>query len=138
MTREQDLVYDICDVLENVGDRLKREPKKTVVLRLAQERIRALTRDTRHRDLILLDYFLRSFVERLWFNLMVDFPYEVGEETSKIRREILDGLVQDVGSTLEKLADSLCRKDYAGCYKAYQALANVYVQKTRELEAARR
>jgi hypothetical protein len=138
VTREQDLVYDICDVLENVGDRLKREPRKTVVLRLAQERIRDLTRDTRHRDLILLDYFLRSFVERLWFNLMIDFPYELGEETSKIRREILDGLVQDVGSTLEELADSLCRKDSAGCYKAYGALANAYAQKTRELEAARR
>lgn len=138
MTREQDLLYDICDVLENGGDRLKREPGKTVVLRLMHERIGDLSRETHQRDLIFLDYFLSSFVERLWFNLMVDFPYEVGEETSKVRRDILDGLVQDVGGILEELAGSLCRKDDAGCYKAYQALSNVYVQKLRELETVGR
>lgn len=138
MTRKEDLLYDICDALENTGDSLGNEPEKTIVLRLAQERIQELSAETNHEDLVLLNYFLKSFIERLWDNLMIDFPYEVGEETSRIRREILDRLIREVGSTLKELADSLRREDPTDCYKAYQKLANAYIQRTRELEVERR
>lgn len=138
MTREEDLLYDICDVLENTGDSLEKDAGKTLVLRLAQERIHELSKETDHRDLILLDYFLKSFIGRLWDNLMIDFPYEVGEETSRIRREILDCLIREVGSTLKELACSLRRGDLGECYKAYQELANSYIQRTRQLEVQRR
>lgn len=136
--RDKDLLYDVSDILENGGENLKREPKKTVVLRLMQERISDLSKSSEDKDLIFLNHFLRSFIERLWFNLMIDFPYEVGEETSKIRREILDILVQGIGEVLEELANYLRKRDYDNCYKAYRALTNAYDQKIKELEAAKR
>lgn len=138
MTKDTDLLYDICDVLESTGDSLEKDPEKTVILRLAQERIHKLTVESNHEDLIFLDYFLKSFVGRLWDNLMIDFPYEVGEEASKIRREILDRFIRNIGKTLIKLADSLRREDSIKCYKAYQEMANSYIQRTRELEMERR
>jgi hypothetical protein len=138
VTREEDLLYDICNALENAGENLEKEPAKTIVLRLAQERVQELSAETRNEDLVLLNYFLKSFIERLWDNLMIDFPYEKGEETNRIRREILDQLIREIGSTLKRLADSIRRGDPASCYKAYQKLANSYIQRTRELEGERR
>lgn len=136
--RDEDILYDVSNILENVGDNLKREPKRTVVLRLMQERISDLSKSSEDKDLVFLNHFLRSFIERLWFNLMIDFPYEVGEEASRIRREILDSLVQGIGGVLEELAGYLRKRDYGNCYKAYRALTNAYDQKIEELEAAKR
>jgi hypothetical protein len=138
VTKEADLLYDICDILENAGDSLEKKPRKTLILRLTQERVHELSAGTNHKDLVLLDYFLKSFVSRLWDNFMIDFPYEVGERKSKIRRGILDHLIRDVGVSLVKLAKSLRKADLIDCYKAYQELASSYVQTTREMETERR
>jgi len=138
VTREEDLLYDICDSLENAGESLEKEPGKTILLRLAQERVQQLSAGTKNEDLVLLNYFLKSFIDRLWDNLMIDFPYEKGEETNRIRREILDQLIREIGGTLRRLADSIRRGDAANCYKAYRKLANSYTQRTIELEVGRR
>jgi hypothetical protein len=138
VTREEDLLYDICHILESTGDSLERDPGKTVILRRAQERVHELAAESNQEDLVFLDYFLKSFIRRLWDNLMIDFPYEVGEEASRIRRGILDLLVQNLGRTLMKLADSLRREDSVACYNAYREMANSYVHRTRELERARK
>jgi len=138
VTRDADLLYDVGDILEGTGDSLGRCPGKTATLKLAQERVHELTAGSNDEDLVFLDYFLKSFIVRLWDNLMIDFPYEVGEEASRIRRETLDLLIQDVGRTLVELADSLRRKDSVACYKAYRKMANSYVDRTRRLGMAKR
>lgn len=136
--KNEEVLVDACIVLENSGNSLEQDPDKTFVLKLTQERIKELAKSSNDEDVVLLDYFLRSFNQRLWFNLMIDFPYE-DEKAKKIRIEVLDRLIKTVGNVFKDMSSGLGEKDKAKkaniLYDGYKTLANSYENTIRALES---
>jgi orotate phosphoribosyltransferase len=100
-----------------------------------QERIDNLSRDIENEDVIFITDFLKEYIDRLWFNLAVDFSYEAGE----IGKDLFDALIQNVGMELQNLAKALREKDpktrYVESYRASARLASIYREKLHELES---
>ena len=136
--KNEEALVDTCIVLENSGESLTQNPDKTFVLKLTHERIKELAKSSNDEDIILLDYFLGCFNQRLWFNLMIDFPYE-DEKVKKIRIDVLDQLIKTVGDVFKDLSNGLGEKDKAKksevIYAGYRTLANSYENTIRTLES---
>jgi orotate phosphoribosyltransferase len=133
--KEVFLVYNISSLIEDAGFTLCEHPRNTRILRLMQERIDKLSRNIDNDDVIFITGFLRDYIDRLWFNLAVDFSYEAGD----IGKVLFDDLVQNVGLELQKLAKALREEDpqtrYIESYRACARLTSVYREKLRELES---
>jgi orotate phosphoribosyltransferase len=99
-----------------------------------QERIDSLSRDIENEDVIFITGFLKEYIDRLWFNLAVDFSYEAGE----IGKDLFDDLIQNVGVELQNLAKALREKDpqtrYVESYRVSARLTSIYREKLHELE----
>ena len=132
--REELLIYSISSIIEDAGCMLREHPRNTRILRLMQERIDVLSRGIDNEDVFFITGFLKEYIDRLWFNLAVDFSYEAGE----IGKDLFDDLIQNVGVELQHLAEAFREKNpetrYVESYKASAKLTNVYIEKLHELE----
>lgn len=133
--RERISLWSISSLIEDTGFALCKHPRNTRILRLMQERINDLSKDVKSEDVIFITGFLNDYVERLWFNLAVDFSYEAGE----IGKDLFDDLIQTVGTELQNLGKALREKDpqirYTESFKASAKLTSIYREKLHELES---
>lgn len=127
---DEDVLYVLVEIMENTGYWLQKDPRTHArKLKLMQKRISELTRFSSERRLVFLDHFLTNYVDRMWNNLAVDFTYESGNPG----KNILDGLLRNVGKTLVDISNSLREGDIKKCEKALHDFASAYAGALREV-----
>jgi orotate phosphoribosyltransferase len=110
---------DACRTLETVGKSLVDKPKEPRVLKLASDRLPALTQFIGDKDLVLLSSYLKLFTDDLWFNIMAD-------NSAKVSVAQRDSLMRNIGCTLIDLSHSLQKKKVSGIYASYARLGTIW------------
>jgi orotate phosphoribosyltransferase len=111
---------DVCHTLGAVGKSLLTRPREPRVLRLAADRLPALSQFIGDKDLVLLSSYLKLLTDDIWFNIMAD-------NSAKISIEQRDSLMVSMGHTLIDLSTTLQRKRIdLGKTKKAEEIAKIY------------
>jgi len=134
MYKEMISLYNITSIIEDAGDLLNAHPRNTRILRLMQEKINDLIYETKDEEIIFVVDFLNNYIDRLWFNMAVDFSYEAGDQGSYI----FNNLIKNVGLTLIDLVNAIRiktpQKKYIEIYNNMLKLSNLYRKALYELQ----
>lgn len=118
-----DLREDVCDALMRVGNSLDRHPENLRPLNLLAKRLESVVRpklrQTRDRDLILLDSYLSLFIEDVFFNALTDV-------SALVKPEERDELVKDLGISFKKLAQSIGGNNLEETYETYKRMGEIW------------
>lgn len=131
--KERLLVYSISMFFEDAGDALSKEPRDTRILRLMQNKITGIVKEVKDEHVSFLVDFLNVYIDRIWFNMAVDFSYEA----DKIGKDVFNDLIRKVGKNLVNLAGALrivnAQERSIQCYKIMAELSKVYKEKLHKL-----
>lgn len=134
LDKEKFLMYSISMLLEDAGDKLTEEPRDTRILRIMQNKITNIVKEVRDEDISFLVDFLDIYIDRIWFNMSVDFSYEA----DKIGKEVFNDLIGKMGRNLINLARSLrivdTQKRSLRCYRIMADLSKLYRKKLSDLK----
>jgi len=110
---------DLCHTLDAVGESLVTRPNEPRVLKLAADRLPALSQFVGDKDTILLSSYLKLLTDDLWFNVMTD-------NSGKVSMKQRDSLVKKIGYILKDLSSSLQQKKIAKIYACYAGLSVIW------------
>lgn len=127
-------LYNVTVIMEDAADMFYYEPRNSRILRLMQTRLNEISPDIQDEDIILIIDFLNNYIDRLWFNMAVDFSYEAGEQG----KDIFDELIQKIGIRIKSLIKAMHEKDpqikKLKIYSELLKFTNLYREKLYELE----
>jgi len=113
------MLDDLYHTLDAVGERLVTRPKEPRVLKLAADRLPALSQVIGNKDLVLLSSYLKLLTDDLWFNVMTD-------NSGKVSIKQRDSLMKNIGYVLRDLSSSLQEKKIAEIYACYARLGAIW------------
>ena len=134
MSKETISLYSVSSIIEDSAQILYDRPRNTRILRLMQTRINELITETEDENVIFVIDFLNNYIDRLWFNLAIDFSYEAGEQGS----DIFNDLIRNIGKELESLVEAMRETELEArklrIYDRVLRLSNLYRNELYELE----
>lgn len=119
----------LAQLIEQAGNKLREEDSNTASLR----KIQLFLKNTSHQwsmsnDEYFLIFFLDSFIEKVFFNLVGDVPYKKG-----VTKEIQTRFYNETGKVLADLSEKLQQDALSTSYLLYAQLGILYLKVVDEL-----
>lgn len=120
---------DLTKLIEYAGNKLKDENSDTGSLRKIQLFLKSTSPQCSfNNDEYFLIFFLDSFIEKIFFNLVGDVPYEEG-----VTKEIQINFYNKIGEVLTDLSKNLQQDTLSTTYHLYAQLGAIYLKVIDEL-----
>gem|GEM_PF-4968571 len=97
-------------------------------LRKLQSSLNKLLFSIEDKNLLLLSFFLDSFIDNLFFNLSGDVPY------SEVIHSIISNIFKSLGKPLENIANGLNKVNFNVCTDAFGEMVNIYLEGLKHIQ----